>query len=95
MPDFVDALRLVGGRIDRLWDSEGTDYPFGDAPDDNDPSSIRQRRIDYLVPPDNLEAHLPEFVEILLSSQDMHDASTIVAPLLGLQEEEALYRLNT
>jgi len=39
--------------------------------------------------------YFPEIAEILLRSQDMHDASTAIAPLLGIDEMEATYRLNS
>jgi hypothetical protein len=94
IPALVDALKKVGGRIDRLWDAEGADYPFGDALDDNDPSVIRQRRIDHLVLLDDLRAHLTEICEILVRSDDLHDASAAIAPLLGIDETEVSYRLN-
>ena len=94
IPDLVDALHVVGERIDRLWETDGADYPFGDAPDDNDPAVIRQRRIDQLVLLQNLREHFSEIAEILLRSQDMHDASAAIAPLLGLDELEVTHRLN-
>ena len=77
-----------------MWEAEGADYPFGDAPDDNDLSVIRQRRIDHLVLLDNLRAHLTEIGEILVRSDDLHDASAAIAPLLGLDPTEVSYRLN-
>lgn len=77
-----------------MWESDGADYPFAVVPDDNDPLVIRQRRIEYLVLLDNLQAHLPEIVEILVSSQNMHDASTRIAPLLGIDDEEGVRRLD-
>jgi hypothetical protein len=95
IPELVAALNLVGGRIDRMWETEGAENPYGDAPDDNDPAVIRQRRIDHLVLLDNLRAHFPEISEILLRSDDLHDASTAIAPLLGIDETEVEYRLNS
>ena len=95
IPELIDCLNLVGERIDRLWESEGADYPFPEAPDDNDPDVMRQRRIDHLVLLDNLRAHFPEIAEILLRTQDMHDASAAIAPLLGIDEMEVTYRLNS
>lgn len=94
VPELVDALNLVGERIERLWSTDGADYPFGE-PDDNDPAVIRQRRIDHLVLLDKLRAHFSAIAEILLRSQDMHDASTAIAPLLGIDETEVTYRLNS
>ena len=95
IPELIDCLNLVAERIDRLWEREGDEYPFGDAPDDNDPAVIRQRRIDHLVLLQNLRTHFSEIAEILLRSQDMHDASTAIAPLLGIDEMEVTYRLNS
>lgn len=43
----------------------------------------------------NLRTHFSEIAEILLRSQDMHDASTAIAPLLGIDEMEVTYRLNS
>src|SRR3954451_4643505 len=83
IPELVDALNAVGGRIDRLWETDGADYPFSDV-DDNDPAVIRQRRIEQLVLLDNLRDHFTEIAEILLRSDDLHDASTAIAPLLGI-----------
>lgn len=94
IPELIDALNLVSERIERLWETDGADYPFGE-PDANDPAVIRQRRIDYLVLLDNLRAHFPEIAEILLRSQDMHDASIAIAPLLGIDETEVTYRLTS
>lgn len=56
---------------------------------------IRQRRIDHLVLLQNLRTHFSEIAEILLRSQDMHDASTAIAPLLGIDEMEVTHRLNS
>jgi hypothetical protein len=95
VPELVECLDLVAGRIDRLWDRHGADYPFGDAPDDNDPAVIRQRRIDQLVLLQRLRTHFLEIADILLRSQDMHDASAAIAPLLGIDETEVTFRLNS
>jgi hypothetical protein len=95
IPELVDALHVVGARIDRMWERDGETWFTGDEPDDNDPAVIRQRRIDHLVLLDNLRAHLPEVVAILLRSDDLHDASAAIAPLLGIDEVEVSYRLNS
>jgi hypothetical protein len=95
IPELVDALHMVGGRIDRMWEQDGATWFTGDEPDDNDPAVIRQRRIDHLVLLDNLRAHFSEIAEILLRSDDLHDASTAIAPLLGIDEMEVTYRLNS
>lgn len=94
IPELVDALNLVGGRIDRMWETEGAEYPFPDAPDDNDPAVIRRRRIDHLTFFDKVRAHFPEIVEILLRSEDRHDASDTIAALLGVDEMEVNIRLS-
>ena len=95
IPELIECLNLVAERIDRLWEREGDEYPFPDAPDDNDPAVIRQRRIDHLVLLQNLRTHFSEIADILLRSQDMHDASTAIAPLLGIDEVEVTSQLNS
>ena len=97
VPELIECLKLVAGRIDRQWEQDGDEYlrGFGDAPDDNDPAVIRERRIAHLVLLQRLRAHLPEIAEVLLRSQDMHDASTAIAPLLGIDEAEVTSRLNS
>ena len=97
IPELIECLNLVAERIDRQWEREGDEYlrGFGDAPDDNDPAVIRQRRIDHLVLLQNLRTHFSEIAEILLRSQDMHDASTAIAPLLGIDEVKVISRLNS
>lgn len=94
IPKLIDALHVVVERVERLWETDGAVHPLGE-PDDNDPAVIRQRRIDYLVLLDNLRAHFPEIGEILLRSHDMHDASTAIAPLLGIDATEVSFRLNS
>jgi hypothetical protein len=86
---------VVGGHIDRMWDDKGDTWFTGDEPDDNDPAVVRQSRIDHLVFLNNLQANFSQVVEILLQSEDMHEATTAVAPLLGMDEVEALGRLNS
>ncbi len=95
IPELVDALHRVGGRIDRMWEQDGETWFTGDEPDDNDPAVIRQRRIDHLVLLDDVRAHLSEIAEILLRSDDVHDASTAIAPLLGIDETAVPYRLTS
>jgi hypothetical protein len=94
IPELIECLNLVAERIDRLWEQEGDKYPFREAPDDNDPAVIRERRIDFLVLLQNLRMHFSEIADILLRSQDMHDASAAIAPLLGIDELEVTYRLD-
>lgn len=97
VPELIDCLDLVAERIDRQWERDGDEYlrGFGDAPDDNDPVVIRERRMDDLVFLENLRTHFAEIAEILLRSEDMHDASTAIAPLLGIDEVEVTGRLNS
>lgn len=97
VPELIECLNLVAERIDRQWERDGDAFrrDFGDAPDDNDPAVIRQRRIDHLILLQNLRTHLSEIADILLRSQDMHDASTAIAPLLGIDETEVTHRLNS
>jgi hypothetical protein len=94
IPDLVEALHVVGGHIDRMWDDKGDTWFSGDEPDDNDPAVIRQRRIDQLVFLDNLRANFSQIAGILLQSEDMHEATAAIAPLLGMDEADALGRLN-
>ncbi|WP_460807408.1 hypothetical protein [Nocardioides salsibiostraticola] len=97
IPELIQCLDLVAERIDRQWERQGNQYlqGFGDAPDDNDPAVIRERRIDDLVLLQNLRSQFAEIAEILLRSEDMHDASTAIAPLLGIDETEVTGRLNS
>jgi len=97
IPELIKCLNLVAERIDRQWEREGEEYlrGFGDAPDDNDPAVIKERRIDQLELLQNLRTHFSVIAEILLRSQDMHDASTAIAPLLGIDEIEVTHRLNS
>lgn len=97
IPELIECLNLVTERIDRQWERDGDEYlrDFTDAPDDNDPAVIRQRRINQLVLLQNLRTHFSEIAEILLRSQDMHDASTAIAPLLGIDEMDVTERLNS
>lgn len=95
IPELIECLNLVAERIDRLWEREGDRYPFGDAPDDNDPAVIRQRRIEHLVLLENLRTHFSEIADILVRSDDVHGASAAIAPLLGIDEFEVSYRLNS
>jgi hypothetical protein len=94
VPELVECLNLVAERIDRQWERDGGTYAFPDAPDDNDPVVIRERRVDHLVLLQKLRTHLPEVAAILLRSHDMHDAAAAIAPLLGIDELEVTYRLN-
>ena len=80
IPHLVDALHLVGGRIDRMWEKDGETFTGG--LNLNDPAVIREGRIDQLTLLDNLRAHFSEVAGILMRSEDMHDASRAIAPLL-------------
>ena len=95
IPELVEALQVVGGHIDRMWEEKGETWFTGDEPDPNDPTVIRQRQIEQLVFLDNLRANFSQIAEILLQSEDMHGASAAIAPLLGMDEVEILGRLNS
>ncbi|MGZ8737286.1 MAG: hypothetical protein ACXWW7_09005 [Nocardioides sp.] len=71
------------------------DYPFADAPDDNDPAVIRQRRIEHLEFLDKLHAQLPQVVRILLLAQDIHNASYSIGELLDVDFMEVQMRLSS
>ncbi len=87
IPELVECLELVAERIDRKWEREGEEYVqtyFGDAPDDNDPAVIRQRRIERLELDDMVASHITEIVELIVGAADIHEATDAVAALLGV-----------
>ncbi len=86
IPDLVDGLNVVADRIDRLWEADGADYPFGDEPDDNDPAVILQRRIEGLEFHDRVAANLPEVLTLLTLAENSDDAMDSLAPLLSVDE---------
>jgi hypothetical protein len=92
IPELMNCLGLVAERIDRLWEREGDEYlrTFGDAPDDNDPAVIRQRRIDALVLNEKIAAHIKEIVELLIQAEDIHEATDSIAALLGMEDDIAV-----
>ena len=88
IPELIDCLNLVAERIDRQWERDGAEYVrtyFGDAPDDNDPAVIRQRRIEQLELNELVAAHITEVVEIIAGAADIHEATDAVAALLGVE----------
>lgn len=95
VPELVACLNLVAERIDRQWEREADEFltTFGDAPDDNDPAVIRQRRIDQLVLDEKIAEHSSEIVDLILRTEDIHEATTAVATLLDVQEEAIQVRL--
>jgi hypothetical protein len=93
IPDLVDALKSwANGSTGCV--RNGETWFTGDEPDDNDPAMIRQKKIDHLTLFDRLQAHVSEVAAIFLRSEDLHDASAAIAPLLGLDELEVEVRLN-
>lgn len=94
IPDLVDALNLVGGRIDRMWEEDGATWFTGDEPDDNDSAVIRQRRIRDLEFHDRVAASLPALLAIITQAENSTDAMESLAPLLGVDDVEALARLS-
>jgi hypothetical protein len=57
-------------------------------------TSAMEAASEHLAFLDGLRADLTEITEVLLRSEDMHDASTAIAPLLGIDEAEVTSRLN-
>lgn len=94
IPQLVDALNLVGGRIDRMWEEDGATWFTGDEPDDNDPAVIRQRRIKDLEFQDRVAASLPAVLAIITQAENSTDAMDSLAPLLGVDDVEVLARLS-
>jgi hypothetical protein len=90
IPELIDCLNLVAERIERLWDREGADYPFGDDPDPNDPAVIRRRRIDELVLNEKIASRIKEILELLLQAEDIHEATDSITALLGLDDDMAV-----
>lgn len=86
VPELVDWLNLVAERIDQQWERQGDEFlrTFGDAPDDNDPDVMRQRRIDHLVLNEKLAAHITEVVDLAMRAEDIHEATDSIAALLGV-----------
>ncbi len=94
IPELIAALTLVAERIDRLWEKDSAEYPFGDEPDDNDPAVIRQRRIADLELHDRVAANLPEVLALITQAESSADAMGPVGALLGVDDVEALARLS-
>ena len=90
VPALVQHLTVVADRIDRQWERDGADFlatsPL-DAPGPDDPDVVRQRRIEELQLADLLAQHAAEFVALLLRAEDIHDATTSVAELFGVDDE--------
>ena len=93
VPELIDCLHLVAERIDGQWEREGDEFlqtGFGDAPDPNDPAVIRQWRIDELLLHENFAAHITEIVDLLVQAEDIHEATSSIAALLGVEDSVAL-----
>jgi len=88
IPELIDCLNLVAERIDNQWEAQGDDFlrTFGDEPDDNDPAVIRQRRVDHLILNQKIAEHITEIVDVVVRADDIHDATSSIAALLGVEE---------
>lgn len=94
IPELVDAVNLVGARIDRMWQEDGATWFTGDEPDDNDPAVIRRRRIKDLEFHDRVAANLPAVLAAITQAESSTDAAETLAPLLGVDDLEVLGRLS-
>lgn len=92
IPELIGCLNLVAERIDQQWEREGDEYlrTLVDAPDDNDPEVIRQRRIDKLVLNEKFAAHIKEIVELLIQAEDIHEATDSITAMLGVDDDMAV-----
>lgn len=91
---LINQLVLVRDRIDALWEHDGQSYPFGDEPDDNEPSVIEARRLRESEQRELIRSQVHGVVDVLLGASDRHEAVSGVAELLGIDEVEALVRLS-
>ncbi len=94
IPELVAALTRVAERIDRLWETDGAEYPFGDEPDDNDPAVIKRRRIADLELHDRVAANVSEVLALITQAENSDDAMGPVGALLGVDDIQALARLS-
>jgi hypothetical protein len=97
IPGLIDGLGLVSKRIDAIWEVHGEELlrtQFADAPDDNDPAVIRQKRIDDLEFADRVAANLDEIIAIIVAAEGLHEAMDQVGELLGASPEQAHARLS-
>lgn len=94
VPELVDALDVVGERIDRMWEEDGATWFTGDEPNDNDPVVIRQRRVKDLEFHDRVAANLPAVLAVITQAESSTEAMEALAPLLGVDDVEVLARLS-
>jgi hypothetical protein len=97
VPELVDNLQAVRDQVDRQWAEQGEAFlaEQHDWVDANDVEVIRQRRVEHLEFLDRLREHFSEVADMLLRAEDIHAASTLIAPLLGVDEVEVEVRLNS
>jgi hypothetical protein len=97
IPQLIDGLELVSERIDAIWEVDGEELlrtQFADAPNDNDPAVIRQKRIDALEFADRVAANLNDLITIITAAEGLHEAMDQVGELLGSSPEQAHARLS-
>jgi hypothetical protein len=97
IPGLIEGLTLVSQRIDAIWETDGDDLlrtQFADAPDDNDPAMIHQKRIDGLEFVDRVAANLDEVIARIVTAEGMHEAMDQIGELLGVSPEQAYFRLS-
>lgn len=97
IPGLIDGLGLVSRRIDAIWAADGEELlrtQFADAPDDNAPAVIRQKRIEDLEFADRVAANLDEIIAILVAAEGRDEAMDRLGELLGVSPEQAYVRLS-
>jgi hypothetical protein len=97
IPSLIDGLGLVSQRIDAIWEVHGEELlrtQFADAPDDNDPAVIRQKRVDDLVFADRVAANLDEIIAMIVAAEGMHEAMDHVGELLGVSPDQVYAQLS-
>jgi hypothetical protein len=96
LPDLVEALSVVAGRIDRLWSAEGAEYAETvvlRSPDPQDPGVVRQQHLARLRFTQRVAENLPEVMRLLTEASSTDEALVAVAALLGVDEGEVMARL--
>jgi hypothetical protein len=96
VPDFVKALSLVSGRIDRMWSIDGDQYAEEvvlRAPDPQDPEVIRRRHVEHLAFTQRVADNLAEVIRLLAQAASTDEALNDLAALLEVEEVEVMYRL--
>jgi hypothetical protein len=96
LPDLIDALSRVAGRIEELWDEHGEVYTTtvtSLAPDPYDPMVIREREMSRLDFHARVAARLPEVVARLLEADSTDEALDSVAALLGVDPVDVMVGL--